>query len=345
MPPSVLPLDPLYLTMRYNTRLGICIPTYKRPDQLRLCVDSLIVSAAPFAVPIFIADDSADDTNVETVRELQARYPHIIYERNVKNLGIDRNILHCADICPCDYAWLLGEDDRLLPNAVATVLPVLERDAPAFLAVNYSSVNEQVSVIIKEKLMALEADTERTAEDFLRQEAPAIGFIGACIVNKALWDQVDPAPYLDTYFAHVGRILASVHGRRVSLLARPLVLNRAGSAAAFTWSDDAYGVYTGWPKVIHRLEPIYGAQACRDCIAAFDRLHGIGTLRFMMAKRADGIYTLEIYRRFVKGGDGGRLFKWAARLVALLPPAPFRALVVLLSLTRRRRSRKVAGRL
>lgn len=326
--------------MSYSTLLGVCIPTYKRPDQLRQCVRSIIDAAAAHQVPIFIADDSTDDTNVETVQALQAQYPHIVYKRNPQNLGIDRNILHCADICPCDYAWLFGEDDRMLPGAVAAVLSVLERDTPAFLAVNYSSVNESVQMIVKEKLMDIAEDTERTADEFLRRESPAIGFLGSCVIRKALWDTVDPAPYLDTYFAHVGRILASVQGRRVSLIARPLVLNRAGGAAAFTWSDDAYGVYTGWAKAIRRLEPLYGADACRECIAAFDRLHGINTVRFMMAKRADRIYNRDIYHRFIRRSDRGRLYKGAAHLVALLPPVIFRALAALLSLVRKQRSRK-----
>ena len=328
--------------MSFNQRLGICIPTYKRPDQLRLCVQSVIAAAAPCDVPIFIADDSADDTNSSAIQALQAEYSQIIHVRNPQNLGIDRNILHCADICPCDYAWLLGEDDRLLPEAVACVLKALEESSPAFLAVNYSSVNEEVSLIIKEKLMDISADTERSVEDFLRREAPAIGFIGSCVVNKALWDTIDPAPYLDTYFAHVGRILASVSGRRVLLIAKPLVLNRAGGAAAFTWSDDAYGVYTGWAKVIRLLEPIYGPSVCGECIGAFDRLHGLNTLRFMMAKRADRIYNLDIYRKFIQCGDRGRSYKWAAHLVAWLPPLLFRALHLLLYQIRRHQNRKVA---
>ena len=328
--------------MSFNQRLGICIPTYKRPDQLRLCVQSVIAAAAPCDVPIFIADDSADDTNLEAIQELQAQYPHITHERNPQNLGIDRNILHCADLCPCEYAWLLGEDDRLLPDAVACVLAALEKSAPAFLAVNYSSVNEEVSLIIKEKLMNISADTERSAEEFMRLEAPAIGFIGACVVSKALWDTVDPAPYLDTYFAHVGRILASVSGRRVSLIAKPLVLNRAGGAAAFTWSDDAYGVYTGWAKVVRLLEPIYGPSVCGECIRAFDHLHGLNTLRFMMAKRADRIYNLDIYRKFVRYGDRSRGYKLLARLVAGAPPVLFQLLHGLLSRVRQQRNRKVA---
>ena len=327
--------------MSYNTRLGVCIPTYKRPDQLQQCVRSVIAAASPFAVPIFIADDAADATNAAAVQALQAQYPHIVYARNPKNLGIDRNILHCVDLCPCDYAWLLGEDDRMLPDAVSAALAVLNADAPAFLAVNYSSVNEEVSLVVKETLMDIREDGDVSADEFLRRESPAIGFIGACVVSKTLWESVDPSPYIGTYFAHVGRILASIYGRRVSLIARPLVLNRAGGAAAFTWSDDAYGVYTGWAKVIRLLEPLYGADACRECIAAFDRLHGINTVRFMMAKRADRIYNRDIYHRFIRGSDRGRLYKWAAHGVAWMPPLLFRALHALLLQIRQRRNRKV----
>ncbi len=324
-----------------NPLLCVCIPTYKRPDQLLRCVRSVIAAASPYRVPVLIADDSADETNAEAIAALQALYPLVLYVRNPVNLGIDGNILRCADLCPCGYAWLLGEDDRLLPDAVGRVLAVLKRDEPAFLAVNYSSVNEAVSVVIKDKLMDISADLSLPAEEFLTTYAPAVGFIGGCVIRKALWDMVDPAPYLGTYFAHVGRILASVRGRRVSLIAAPLVLNRAGSAAAFTWSDDAYGVYTGWAKVILRLAPIYGAAACRECIAAFDRLHGLNTVRFMMAKRADRIYHLGIYRQFIHRSDRGWGYKGVALLVAVSPPPMFRALHALLALVRQRRNRKV----
>lgn len=330
--------------MSHHTKLGICIPTYKRPDQLRQCVLSIIASAEPFAVPIFIADDSTDSTNAEVMAELQERYPHIIYERNSANLGIDRNILHSVDICRCEYAWLMGEDDRMKEEAISTILSLLERSAepPAFLAVNYSSVDENISFVIKERLMAISSDCIKSAEAFFRDESPAIGFIGGCVINTALWRTVDPTPYLDTYFAHAGRILASVHGKNVQLVAQPLVLNRSGGAHVFTWSDDAYGVFEGWPKMVWLLEPIYGAEACRACVESFLRLHGLNTLRFLCAKRADNLYTLDIYRRTIRSGDYSPLYKLGAWLVALSPPRPFALLSAGLATVRARRNPSAA---
>ena len=315
--------------MSHNPKLGICIPTYKRPDQLKQCVLSIMASAAPDAVPIFIADDSADATNDEVMAELQACYPHIIYERNAVNLGIDRNILHSVDICTCEYAWLIGEDDRMKEEAVAVVLARLASAAepPAFLAVNYSSVDEHISFVIKERLMAITTDHVEEAETFFRSESPAIGFIGGCVINTALWQTIDPTPYLDTYFAHAGRILASLQGKQVHLVAQPLVLNRSGGAHVFTWSGDAYGVFDGWPKMVQLLEPIYGAEACRACIESFHQLHGLNTLRFLCAKRADSLYTLEIYRRSVRAGSHSPLYKLTAWLIALTSPKLFSLLV------------------
>jgi glycosyltransferase involved in cell wall biosynthesis len=53
------------------TTLGICIPTYKRPDFLRRCVLSALDAAGDRPVRVFIADDSMDETNTALYGELQ----------------------------------------------------------------------------------------------------------------------------------------------------------------------------------------------------------------------------------------------------------------------------------
>lgn len=327
----------------YSRRLGICIPTYKRPELLEKCVESLIAAAAPFAVPIFIADDSTDDTNTSTYADLQARYAHIVVQRNPKNLGIDGNILHSVDICDCEYAWLIGEDDRMVPDGVRVVLPLLERESPAFVAANYSYVDADFRVILREKRMALDMDRTEGSETFVREDAWAVGFIGSCIVNKSLWQTVTPDKYLGTYFAHVGVILESVAGKSVMLVAQPLVLNRVGNAETFTWSGDAYGVFTGWARMAALLEPVYGAETCAASTASFERSHGLNTLRFMMAQRADNSYTPAVYRQFVRPGKGSRPHKLGALLIACLGPWPFRVMRSCLYAVRKRRNRQIAA--
>ena len=266
--------------MTTTSPLGICIPAYKRPYQLEACVRSIITSAGYRAIPIFISDDSTDDTNVEVVSRLQTLYPHIVHDRNVTNLGIDRNILKSADICTCPYAWLMGEDDRMLPEGIPTILSIIgtpPRDIP-FIYVNYMSVDETLTIVLHERSLDIAEDRMITAEAFFPEMAWSIGFIGGCVVNKRLWSGIDRIPHIGTYFAHAGMILEYLKGKELQLVAKPLVLNRCGTARIFTWTHSAFEVMHGWSRMTHLLRTTYGDEACERSNKAMDSAHGTGTM-------------------------------------------------------------------
>jgi len=314
--------------MTHNPNLGICIPTYKRPEQLVPSVKSMIASAAPHDVPIVIVDDSADDTNLAAVAELQALYPHITHIRNERNLGIDRNILKSIDCCPCRYAWAMGEDDRMVPEGVASVLANLERHDPPYLYVNYASIDEDVAILLKDRSLPFNRDMTVSAEEFLSRYAWSMGFIGACVVRKDLWAAVDPSPYLDTYFAHVGVIMESIHDKQVTMAAAPLVLNRCGTARTFTWQGDTFHVLGGWGRLMAKLGAFYSEETRAESLRAFERAHGLNTVRFLCYARADAVYGLGVYRKLMleKTPVPGMIYRAAAFVVALTPPVVLRVL-------------------
>ncbi|HOE00758.1 MAG TPA: glycosyltransferase, partial [Kiritimatiellia bacterium] len=162
-----------------NTLLGISIPTYKRPEQLLATVRSVAAAGGlEHEIPVYIADDSLDDTNVATLATLAGEYPFLMVRRNERNLGIDGNILNSVNINECRYAWLLGEDDRLVPGAVTKMLAVLESSTAPFLYANYSSVNSDFSRVLKPASLALAGDAVQSADTFWRQSAWSAGFIG-----------------------------------------------------------------------------------------------------------------------------------------------------------------------
>jgi glycosyltransferase involved in cell wall biosynthesis len=323
--------------------LGICIPTYRRPEQLRRCVESIIRTAAPHRVPIFITDDSTDDTNVETIAALQAQYPLIVHHRNPKNLGIDGNILHSVDVCDARYAWIIGEDDRMVPEAVPTVLEVLTRSAPPFVYVNYTSVDEDLALVLNERSLPLEGDVEIDAAEFLARDAWSMGFIGACVVDRSLWSAVRSAPYVGTWFAHVGTILEAVRGRRLHLVARPLVLNRCGTARAFTWTGSTFDVLHGWERMVSLLDRFYPREAREGAIESFRRAHGIGSVRFFAYLRADRALTRTAHDRFVRNGPYSPAARRASWVISRTPPAVFQAARAVLFAIRRRRNRQLSG--
>ena len=328
-----------------TAQLGICIPTYKRPDQLESCVQSILRSIGDRVIPIFISDDSTDDTNTAVIARLQAAYPYIIHDRNPKNLGIDRNILKSVDLCTCPYAWMIGEDDRMVPEAVETALAVLARaqtELP-FIYVNYASVDETLSLVLHEQSLALQQDTTIPAKQFFETDAWSIGFIGACIINRKLWATANRTPYLDSYFAHVGMIMEYMKGRELYQIAKPLVLNRCGTARIFTWTHSAFEVMSGWSRMTKALEPIYGAEACKKSNDSMDATHGTGTMLWYGYLRADHAFSLKAYYKHVHRDQHSPIHKFGAWLIAVTPPQLFQFVRWILTHIRRKTCRSISG--
>jgi glycosyltransferase involved in cell wall biosynthesis len=324
--------------MNENTRLGISIPTYKRPDELRKCIASVQASAEAYGVPIFIVDDAADDTNLPLFAELEAQYPFIHIIRNTHNLGIDRNIQKAANVCTCDYVWLLGEDGRMRPDGVKTLLDCLEGEEAPFVYVNYRAIDNDISFVIKERSLPLSENQRMDAEAFYRHFSWSMGFIGACVIKKAAWHPVDETPYLDSFFAHVGRIMEAIAGQEVLMIAEPLILNRCGSPEAFSWTGDALQVFTGWEKMTRELEKIYSKEAGEDALRNFKIAHGIGSLKFLAYLRAAGVYHSGMRRQLMEPASDSPGYRLGSWLIAMLPCWPWRVVRKLLMAFRKWRA-------
>lgn len=290
------------------------------------CVLSVIQSAGEYRIPVFISDDSADDTNVATVNRLRTLYPHIRHFRNHDNLGIDRNIIHSADVCSCRYAWLLGEDDRLLPGAIPNVLKVIKNTAPYFIYVNYRSADSSMKIILKDRSLPLQQDDIVESSEFLSRDAWSMAFLGACVIRKECWNPVIPDRYIGTYYAHVGRVMEYLKGRSIFRIAEPLVLNRCGSPKTFSWIDSTFEVVTGWESLMKELEPVYGAEICQESVRSFERAHGLNSLYFLAYLRADSAFDSHMYKTKVRLSDKSVGYKIGARVISLTPTVFFRGI-------------------
>ena len=120
--------------------IGICIPTYKRPDFLRRCLASIIDQADGLPIEICVADDSCSDVNDAVIGEAARRFPALRRLKNETNLGINENIRRVVGMADTDYAWLVGEDDYFLPGALARAVAELASANHPFLLCNYALV-------------------------------------------------------------------------------------------------------------------------------------------------------------------------------------------------------------
>jgi hypothetical protein len=89
------------------------------------------------------------------------------------------------------------------------------------------------------------------------------------------------------------------------------------------------------------LDPVYGPGLCEALVKTFHDGHGLNTLRFLCGKRADNIYNMDIYRRFIRPGAYQANYKATAWLIAAMRPGLFKLLQKAIGDLRRSRNRKV----
>ena len=107
-------------------KLSICIPTYNRAAHLANCLNSIILSnsQSDFNFEICVSDNNSNDETEDVVRQAQSKID-IKYHKNSSNLGIPRNFLNVVSMAEGDFVWLIGDDDLLMPNAIAELYSLI----------------------------------------------------------------------------------------------------------------------------------------------------------------------------------------------------------------------------
>jgi glycosyltransferase involved in cell wall biosynthesis len=112
-------------------RVSICIPTYRRPTELRAAIDSCLAQTFQ-DFEIVVSDNSEDDDTRRTVESLgDAR---IRYFRNERNVGGVGNLALAASRARGEYLKLLMDDDVLKPRALERMVAALDANPKAGVA-------------------------------------------------------------------------------------------------------------------------------------------------------------------------------------------------------------------
>ena len=112
--------------------LSICIPTFNRGRFLAELLEGILPQLSALAnhgptLDLLISDNASTDQTPEIVAALQARGLPARYVRNATNLGADANFLQCLSLAEARYVWVLGDDDLVMPGALAALLSLLSQ--------------------------------------------------------------------------------------------------------------------------------------------------------------------------------------------------------------------------
>ena len=107
-------------------KLSICIPTYNRAEYLKETLRSIVDQIEPEfsqTVEVCISDNASTDNTESVIALMQKVSPiPIVYIRNEKNEGADRNYMKVVSLAQGEYCWFMGSDDMLAPGALKTIL-------------------------------------------------------------------------------------------------------------------------------------------------------------------------------------------------------------------------------
>lgn len=109
-----------------STLFSILLPTYKR-SFLKECIDSVLAQSYASWELIIVNDASPED-----IRSIVEMYtdPRIHYYENQHNIGARRLVKqwnYCLSLASGEYVICMGDDDKLMPNCLATYAELIAR--------------------------------------------------------------------------------------------------------------------------------------------------------------------------------------------------------------------------
>lgn len=116
--------------MRLNPLLSILCPTYNRKHFIERFLRHHVegFSGVAGGVELIISDNGSTDGSRDMIRAKAAEHPMIRVVEQQENLGAYGNVLHCYRQARGEFAVYLGDDDLLIPEAVARAVAYLQKN-------------------------------------------------------------------------------------------------------------------------------------------------------------------------------------------------------------------------
>jgi glycosyltransferase involved in cell wall biosynthesis len=106
--------------------VDVVIPCYQYGRFLRDCVRSVLTQGIG-DIRVLIIDNASTDDSVEVAQQLAAEDPRVELVARPRNLGPHASFNEGIDWAKATYFMVLCADDLLAPDALARVVPVMER--------------------------------------------------------------------------------------------------------------------------------------------------------------------------------------------------------------------------
>lgn len=268
-----------------NKLISICIPTYNRSSELREGLNQLTPLAARWDVPIVISDNASTDETVRVVAEAKARYSNVHLHRNSQNIGMDGNFEVVLRLATTQYAWLLGDDDRIHPQALERVIDLLSAEACDLLLLNGGSADARFGRVPRGF-----APVYTDPQAFLFDLGWHATWISGLVISTRLIASLDFKKYRNSYFSHFGSLFDALAKKRsVKIQWCESLCYYPSPSARFSWAERSLEIFADkWTQVVLSLPDSYSIETKRVCMLAHSRYTNLFSVMGLLNLRAQG---------------------------------------------------------
>jgi len=204
-------------------KISISIPQYNRINHLLRSLEIIEKQTYP-DIEIVISDDCSSDDTEQKIRELIPNYKYpIVYSRNDKNEGYDRNYRKCIELSSGDYAFVIGNDDSIYgEDSIAFLVDFLKQnDLPDIGFCNM--IEERTDNTLVER--ALSTSVLGKGPDIAMKYYSCFSFVGGLIYKKSTFNQFNTNKFDGSIYSqmYLGVLVIS-SGYRLFSIKEPLVL-------------------------------------------------------------------------------------------------------------------------
>ncbi len=310
--------------------ISLCIPTYNRSRLLKEALDAIVfqIEDGKFwdVVELVICDNASTDDTQAVLSAFLNEHPDLIFTTHLQdsNLGPDGNIYTALRKAKGRWAWVLSDDDILLPGSLKSLIQMLTefKDTPV-VCVNARSFEVTPDEVTPSFLNnSNESIVEH--DSALIHLGTMLTFLSILVVPTKSYAQTDYSRFVGTQFLHAHIFIDAIkEAGGIRTVSQPLIAVRANNTGGYVFYQ-TFGTDFASLLEYARQQGYTGAAVAtvmrshlRNFLFPFTcsfKAHGtVGRLR---PDFADG-------RRRLQRLYAGDPFFWAVVLPLLMTPSRF----------------------
>lgn len=249
--------------------ISICIPTYNRIDDLKICLNPLLEKYGNSNdVEIIVIDNGSTDKTSEYLIDKNNIFSNTSFYIRERNAGFDINVLDCYYKAKGEYVHFLGDDDSLVVEAFDELMQMIREEAHDLILSNYTvKTNKRAFNVLNKQTKTFE-----DIDSLFAYVGHYLTFMSSITLKKQPVALQSISRYINFKFMHISLILEILSGRNTKLLYsdKPISIATDNNPATYDVADIFLACLTRSFQInIHKLnlkkiEPFFVSVMCHS---------------------------------------------------------------------------------